>query len=169
MIAGVKLVDLVVHFDDRGDLFEVVHDFELPIEQIPISGGSGSIMRAKFAQAYIVHNRMPYVVRAFHKHERLWDYFCIVHGSAVFCLVDDREEPKEPKVKPECFVLTSRKPQLLVVPPGVYHGWMSLEPDTILLSIGSELYDREHPDEVRVPPDAFNELFGRNPWEIWYR
>ena len=164
MIEGVRLVDLVVHSDDRGDLFEVIHDYELHKDVY-----EGYVEAPRFGLVYCVHNRMPYVVRAFYKHERLWDYFCIVHGSAVFCLVNDREEPKELRVKPERFVLTSRKPQLLVVPPGVFHGWMSLEPDTILLSIGSELYDKEDPDEVRVPFDTFNELFGRNPWEIWYR
>ena len=175
MIEGVKLVDLVVHSDDRGDLFEVLHNYELPklIEGCTLKMLNVGEIPAepvyRFGQVYIVHNRMPYVVRAFHKHEKLWDYFSIIQGSAVFCLVDDQSKISEASLWYERLVLTSRKPKLLVVPPGVYHGWMSLEPDTILLSIGSELYDRENPDEVRVPFDTFNGLFGRNPWEIWYR
>jgi len=52
------------------------------------------------------------------------------------------------------FVVSSRNPSLLVVPPGVYHGWMSLEDDTQLISTASEVYNRESPDEVRVPPDS---------------
>ena len=158
MIQGVKLIDLAVQQDDRGDLFEICHDYDL----------------VKFGQVYIVHNRMPYIVRAFHKHKELWDYFCIVHGSAAFCLVDDRaqREGKTPAEEdiPQLIqrvVLTARKPRLLVVPPEVYHGWMSLTPDTILASIGSELYNKQAPDEERVPPSTFDQLFGRNPWEIW--
>jgi hypothetical protein len=47
---------------------------------------------------------------------------------------------------------------LLVVPPGTYHGWISLEPDT--------KYNRERPDEYRVPPNNFDASGDGNPWEI---
>jgi len=63
-------------------------------------------------------------------------------------------------------VASERSPSLIVVPPGVYHGWMSLEPDTILVSAASHVYNKESPDEVRVPPGHFNELIGADPWII---
>ena len=37
------------------------------------------------------------------------------------------------------------------MPPGIYHGWMSLEPDTLLLSTASHVYNRDKPDEERIP------------------
>jgi dTDP-4-dehydrorhamnose 3,5-epimerase len=52
-------------------------------------------------------------------------------------------------------VTGQRNPMLLVIPPGVYHGWMALEDDTQLVSTASEVYNRQNPDEERVPPDAF--------------
>jgi dTDP-4-dehydrorhamnose 3,5-epimerase-like enzyme len=55
---------------------------------------------------------------------------------------------------------------MIVVPPGVYHGWMSLEDDTIMLSVASHVYDREHPDEERVSPHAFDDLFGKDVWQV---
>ena len=50
---------------------------------------------------------------------------------------------------------------MIVVPPGVYHGWMSLEDDTQLVSTASEVYNREKPDEVRIPPNSFG-TFGKS-------
>ncbi len=52
------------------------------------------------------------------------------------------------------------------MPPGIYHGWMSLAPDTMLLSTASHMYNREKPDEERVPPDTFDRLIGADPWKI---
>jgi hypothetical protein len=36
---------------------------------------------------------------------------------------------------------------------------MSLEDETMVLSTGSEVYDSEKPDEVRVPPEVFGDVW----------
>ena len=56
-------------------------------------------------------------------------------------------------------VIGERNPVLVAAPPGVYHGWMSLEDDTQLIGIASHTYDREDPDDVRVPPDHFGDVW----------
>lgn len=137
--------DLVAYHDDRGRLYEVAHDYDL----------------VNFGQVYVVENPTPFVIRAYHRHSVLWDYFCVVHGRAIFCLVDGEDGKR--------LVLDASKPQLLTIPPRVWHGWMSLVPRTILLSIGSEIYSREKPDEERVPHDTFDDLFNGNPWRIMPR
>ena len=136
-IEGIKIMDLTLHSDDRGDLFEAIHDYDIE----------------KFGQVYFVQDRTRNTIRAFHKHSELWDYFSIVHGSAKFVFEKDG--------KMDTVVLTARSPKLIVVPPGVYHGWMSLEDDTLLVSIASHTYNRENPDEERISPDAFG-----NVWEM---
>jgi dTDP-4-dehydrorhamnose 3,5-epimerase len=146
MIEGVKLVGLVARVDDRGYLIEILRATDEHF--------------TKFGQVYLVGNMSRGVIRAFHKHEVLWDWFFISHGSAKFALRDDR--PDSPTYeKMETHVITQRNPSLLVVPPGVFHGWMSLEDDTQMISTASEVYNREKPDEVRVPPDSFG-----YKWEI---
>jgi dTDP-4-dehydrorhamnose 3,5-epimerase len=150
-IEGAYLVDFDVNVDARGLLYEVVHASDAFVPVI--------------RQVYHVHNPRPETIRAFHAHEELHDWFHIVHGSAIFGLVDDRAGSPTHR-KPLRLVLTARKPQLLVVPPGAYHGWMSLEPDTIMTSVASHEYDRERPDEHRVPADHFDELFGGSPWRV---
>lgn len=139
---GIEIKNLVAHYDDRGRLYEVAHNYDL----------------VDFAQVYVVENPAPFAIRAYHRHEKLWDYFCIVRGRAIFCLVDGEEGKR--------LVLDANNPQLLTIPPGVWHGWMSLVPGTILLSIGSDLYSQENPDEERVPHDTFDDLFNGSPWRI---
>ena len=56
-------------------------------------------------------------------------------------------------------VTGERNPALIVVPPGVYHGWMSLEDDTQMISVASHTCDRNNPDEVRISPDAFGDVW----------
>lgn len=150
-LSRVSLVNLDLYQDTRGALYEIIHGSDPYVNQIK--------------QVYTVIDPRPDTIRAFHVHEHLHDWFHIVQGSALFCLVDSRRESNtfEQGIK---VVLSARKPQLLIVPPGVYHGWMSLEANTVMVSVASEEYNREKPDEHRVPPDAFNGVFKGYPWQV---
>lgn len=141
----VRVTELAVNVDDRGELFEVLRRDALEF--------------VDFGQVYVVRSRQPGTVRAWHRHAVMWDHFCIVAGSALFQFVDD--EPGGTEVcAPYKIVATDRKPVVLHVPPGVWHGWMALEPNTLLLSIASQPYmghgrTLEKPDEERLPADSF--------------
>lgn len=153
-IDGVQLVELARHEDDRGFLYEMIHATDSFVH--------------KFGQVYVVCSPNRATVRAFHKHVVLWDYFCVVRGAGKFVLAlagdeelrraSDRGEECVPAAL-ESYVLTERKPALLVVPPGVWHGWMALEDNTLVVATGSEVYNRENPDEVRIPPDIFGDIW----------
>lgn len=143
-IQDVAFVPLKVNVDDRGYLMEIVHVTDSFL--------------TKFGQVYLVGNPARGTIRAYHKHDILWDYFFISHGSAKFILIDDRlGSPSYRHIN--IFILSERNPTVLVVPPGIFHGWLSLEDDTQMISIASEVYNREKPDEVRVPPDSFGDLW----------
>jgi dTDP-4-dehydrorhamnose 3,5-epimerase len=150
-IHDVQQIFLTVHEDDRGYLWEVVHHSDAFV--------------SRFGQVYMVGDRVAQVVRAYHKHAELHDWFCIVHGAAKFVLVDDRATSSSYR-KTDVLIGSGRTPSLIVVPPGIYHGWMSLEPDTLMCSVASHEYRRSNPDEVRVPPDHFDEILGGSPWRI---
>ena len=144
MIQGVEVVPLVVRADDRGYLIEILRATDPYF--------------TRFGQVYLVGNMARGTIRAFHKHAALWDWFFISHGSAKFVLKDDR--PDSPTYgEMMTVVVGERNPTLIVVPPGVYHGWMSLEDDTQLISTASEVYHRERPDETRIPPDSFGDVW----------
>jgi dTDP-4-dehydrorhamnose 3,5-epimerase len=144
VIKDVAVIDLVARIDDRGYLIEIIRATDPHF--------------TKFGQVYLVGDLTRGTIRAFHKHEELWDWFFISHGSAKFVLVDDR--PGSPSYKERnTFITGTRNPSLLVIPPGVYHGWMSLEDDTQMISTASDVYNREKPDEVRIPPDSFGDVW----------
>jgi len=143
-IRGVSFVPLVANVDDRGYLIEILRTVDPHF--------------TKFGQVYLVGNFGRGTIRAFHKHEILWDWFYISRGSAKVVLVDDRRDsPTHEQMN--VFVTSARNPSLIAVPPGVYHGWMSLEDDTHLISVASEVYNREKPDEVRISPDSFGDVW----------
>ena len=143
----VTVTELTTHIDDRGALYEVLRRDDPEF--------------VDFGQVYMVRSRGVGVVRAFHRHERLWDHFCIVSGAALFQFAED--VPSDLSGVPEAYRITAdaQKPVVLHVPPGVWHGWMALEPNTLLLSIGSEVYSAAKPDEERLPPDSFGAV-----WEV---
>ena len=154
MIEGVRLVPLDRHIDDRGYLYEVIHatDDFLP----------------RFGQTYVVCSPARGTIRGFHRHERLWDYLCVVHGTGKFVVARHADSDVQAAdaaglpVQPdqiETFVLSERQPSVLIVPPGHWHGWMALEDDTIVVGTGSEVYDRQNPDELRVSPDVFGDVW----------
>lgn len=147
-ITGAFLVDLDVRTDERGMLWEMIHATDEFVRTTMIR------------QVYVVTDPMPGTVRAYHRHIMLHDWFHICSGSAIFCLVDDDRNNMR-------LTLTARKPQLLVVPPTVYHGWCSLEPNTILVSAANQEYNALNPDEERIPADSFDDLFPNGePWEV---
>ena len=148
-IQDVRVIPLAVHTDDRGYLVEMIRN---------TGGGEPHAIAHQFGQVYLVGNAARGTVRAFHKHAELWDWFFISHGSAKFVLKDDRQD--SPTFGAMMTVVTGeRNPALIVVPPGVYHGWMSLEDDTQLISVASHVYNRERPDEMRIPPDSFGDVW----------
>ena len=149
MIDGVWVIPLVTHADDRGYLIEIARRADDPEKH-------GIVDR--FGQVYLVGNQTRGVIRAFHKHQKAWDWFTISHGTGKVVLVDDREDSSSSGER-MTLVIGERNPVLVAVPPGVYHGWMSLEDDTQLIGISSYAYDRRDPDEVRIPPDHFGDVW----------
>jgi len=149
VIQDVQVIDLVAHMDDRGYLIEIVRC---------TGGDEPHAVVHKFGQVYLVGDMVRGTIRAFHKHNELWDWFFISHGSAKFVLKDDRESSST-YGETMTVIVGERRPRLVVVPPGVYHGWMSLEDDTQMVSTASHTYNQEQPDEVRIPPDSFGDVW----------
>jgi dTDP-4-dehydrorhamnose 3,5-epimerase-like enzyme len=89
----------------------------------------------------------------------LIDWFFIANGSAKFAFRDDR--PDSPTYGEMSMVIGIKNPSLIVVPFGVFHGWMVLEDVTQLISTASEVYNRQNSDEIRVLPDSFGYV-----WEV---
>ena len=121
-IPGVEIVDVTAHADERGSFAEIARFKGLPVE---------------FAQAN--HSRSARnVLRGLHFHVRQWDLWYPVTGRLRVGLADLRDK----SVKPACMTLelTSEEPRALLIPPGVAHGYLALEPSDLVYLVTHE-YD----------------------------
>lgn len=138
MIEGVILKDLAVIPDDRGYLMEMWRSDDPDFEN--------------FGQTYmtVVY---PGVVKAWHLHHKQKDHFVCVAGMAKVALHDDREDSPT-RGETDTFVIGWQKQRLLIIPPGVYHGFTAVgDTPASIINIPTELYDRDNPDEHRRPWD----------------
>jgi len=136
MIEGVKIKQLTRHADERGFLMEMLRSDDEVFE--------------RFGQSYVALN-YPGVVRAWHYHRKQTDHFVVVRGMIKAVLYDNREgSPSKGQVQE--FFLGDHSPILLKIPPGVLHGYKTIgvEP-SLLVNFPTEVYNREDPDEFRLP------------------
>ena len=139
MIEGVKIKKLKVVPDERGWLMEILRcDDEI---------------FKKFGQVYLT-TAYPGVVKAWHLHKIQTDNFTCIHGTMKVVLYDAREDsPTHGEVNE--FFVGDKNPMLISVPPFVYHGFKAVGTETAyFLSVPTEQYNYETPDEYRLPPDT---------------
>lgn len=143
LIIGVKNNPVKSFIDDRGFLTQILPegDKEFQIKRIYTTGN--------FAKG---------VIRGFHKHKKEKKVFFVPSGAAKFVVVDDREESSTYK-EINTFILSPLSPSALTIPTGVYTGWMSLENGTIVMGVSSEPFDKEHPDDERLDPYAYGDVW----------
>jgi dTDP-4-dehydrorhamnose 3,5-epimerase len=93
-------------------------------------------------------------VSAWHVHEHTTDRLFVAAGHARVVLYDTRSESPSYRRLME-ILLTAHRPQLSVVPPGIWHGVENAgdEPATIV-NMPDRAYVYENPDHWRLPPDT---------------
>jgi len=103
--------------------------------------------------AYARGGNPPELIKAFHWHERQWDYWDIVAGNARVVLVDLREE--SPTVgRIQTLMLGENSPRMVAIPPFVAHGYQAVDlRDVVLTYYVTEPYDPDDPDEGRIAWD----------------
>lgn len=127
------------HVDDRGFLYQIYGNYKFP----PLK------------RIYIVGNFGRGVIRGFHKHETEWKCYFVVTGSAKFVAVSEDKNIST-------YTLSSKNPSILIVPPGYFHGWISLEENTILIGMSNKSLEESLKDDVRIDPFTF----GKEVWEV---
>lgn len=151
MINGVSTQKLRLIPDERGRLMEILRS-DWPVFK-------------KFGQVYMTTN-YPGVVKAWHYHTKQTDMVACVKGMVKLVLFDGREgSPTHREVNE--FFIGEHNPTLVVIPPGVYHGWKCIsESESVVVNCPDELFDYEHPDEHRAPYDDPNIPYD---WDIVFK
>ena len=136
MIDGVSTRKLRLIPDERGYLMEM---FRSDWEEYQ-----------KFGQVYVTAV-YPGVVKGWHYHKVQTDHFICVAGMAKVVLYDSREDsPTHGEVNE--FFIGSQNPALVVIPPGVMHGFKGISQEmALIVNVPTELYNYGEPDEYRTP------------------
>jgi dTDP-4-dehydrorhamnose 3,5-epimerase len=151
VIDGVSTQKLRLIPDERGRLMEILRS-DWPVFK-------------KFGQVYMTTN-YPGVVKAWHYHRKQTDMVACVKGMVKLVLFDGREGSPTHREVNEFFV-GEHNPTLVVIPPGVYHGWKCIsESESVVINCPDELFDYEHPDEHRAPYDDPNIPYD---WDIVFK
>lgn len=139
MIDGVKVRKLKAIGDYRGHLMELFRS-DWP-EFI------------KFGQLYITTCK-PNIAKAWHYHKIQTDTFLCFMRKVKVVLYDARKDSKTYGEIME-FIVGKDNPQLIQIPPYVYHGFMGIaETESVVFNVPTELYNYTKSDEYRVPFDS---------------
>ena len=151
-IDGVMIKTLLVHADQRGNFTEQLKRGDLDDEGRPFMGSQPFAQMSR-SLAFARGGNPPELIKAFHWHQKQWDYWDMVAGDARIVLVDLRSEsPTRGKV--QVVIAGEHSPKVVAIPPLVAHGYQALSlRDVVLCYYVTEPYDAAHPDEGRIPWD----------------
>ena len=139
MIEGVKVRPLKPIYDERGYLMEMLR--------------SDWPEFSKFGQVYVTV-AYPGVVKGWHYHKVQTDNFIVVKGTAKVVCYDNRPGSRT-KGEVDEFFPGERNPLLIQIPPPVVHGFKAIGGEAAyLVSVPTELYRYEGPDEYRIPANS---------------
>jgi dTDP-4-dehydrorhamnose 3,5-epimerase len=139
-----KLIEGGLAVDDRGELM-FVNDFDMK-----------SVRRF-----YTVTNHTSGFVRAWHAHKLESKYISIINGSAIIAAVkvDNWDTPSK-ELNIDKFIVSSKKPSVLLIPGGYAHGYKTLTEGTNLIFFSTATLEESKNDDFRY--DAYY----WNPWEV---
>ncbi|MGA2973237.1 MAG: dTDP-4-dehydrorhamnose 3,5-epimerase family protein [Candidatus Bathyarchaeia archaeon] len=136
--ANPKEIEISCHADDRGFLYQFYKGYNFP----------------EVKRIYLVGNNSKNIIRGFHKHLREWKAYFVARGTVKFVLVDEQKAITN-------YILSDRKPSVLVVPPKYSHGWVSLTEETLVIGLSNETLEGSMEDDFREDPF----LYGKEVWE----
>jgi dTDP-4-dehydrorhamnose 3,5-epimerase len=126
--------------DDRGTV-TFVNDFDF----------------SRVKRFYQVENHALNFVRAWHAHKHEGKYIYVAKGTALVGAVNlETEEVSK-------FVISSKAPKVLWVPPNYANGFMNLEEDTIVQFFSTSTLAESQNDDIRFPWDKWN------IWKVEYK
>lgn len=138
MINGIKIKKLNIFTDDRGFIAEIIKDGEETFFEVK---------QTTYTETY------PGVIKAFHWHKNQTDAWFVASGMAQVVLYDLRESSPTFK-ETNIFYLGEQNRSMLLIPPGVAHGYRVLGNEPVKLFYHTDkIYDPKNPDEERIAFD----------------
>ena len=142
LIEGVVVAEQKGNIDDRQTLIVYLRDSD------PYFAG--------FSQSYVAVCERD-VVKAWHYHLKQTDMWFVPQGKIKVGLFDAREDSTTTGVVNEV-IMGGGRSVTLIIPPGVFHGYITLSDQSVLINTTNQSYDpsdeyRISWDDVRIPFD----------------
>jgi dTDP-4-dehydrorhamnose 3,5-epimerase len=99
---------------------------------------------------YHVTNHRRGFIRAWHGHKKEGKYVYVSSGTALIGVVDMKTEEISK------FIVSSKSPKILWIPPGNYNGFKSLEENTSILFFSTTTLEESLGDDIRKDYDEWN-------------
>ncbi len=104
----------------------------------------------KVKRFYQVENHSKGFIRAWHGHKKEGKYVYVSSGTALIGVVDMETENVQK------FVLSSKTPKILYIPPNNFNGFKSLEENTTILFFSTTTLEESLGDDIRESHDKWN-------------
>ena len=99
---------------------------------------------------YQIENHRSGFIRAWHGHKKEGKYVYVSSGTALIGVVDmETEEISK-------YILSSKQPKVLFIPPNYYNGFKNLEENTSIIFFSTSTLDESLGDDIRMPHDKWN-------------
>jgi len=134
-LAGVRYGQHRLLADGRGSFAEVWRDSALGT----ISEQDAGLPNARFVQANLSRSARG-VLRGLHYHRRQLDFWTVLEGRALVALADVRPVLADPGARALVEMRELEAMENVVIPSGVAHGFLALEPLALLYLVTNE-YD----------------------------
>ena len=99
---------------------------------------------------YHVTNHRRGFIRAWHGHKKEGKYVYVSSGTALIGVVDMKTDEISK------FIVSSKSPKILWIPPGNYNGFKSLEENTSILFFSTTTLEESLGDDIRKDYDEWN-------------
>ncbi|MEG2790448.1 MAG: dTDP-4-dehydrorhamnose 3,5-epimerase family protein [Odoribacter sp.] len=132
-MSEIKFIQGGISVDDRGAISHV-----------------NDLNMSEIERFYIIHQKNPSIIRAWHAHQAEKKWFYVVKGSftGAFVKVDCWENPS-PDLKAEIYQLTAEDSRVLYVPEGYANGFKANESDSMLLVYSNKILSEALSDSWR--------------------
>jgi dTDP-4-dehydrorhamnose 3,5-epimerase len=135
-LPGVRFGSIVRHADERGSFREIWRASAFPALTPAETGRAGGV-EPRFVQANLSSSAVG-VLRGIHYHRRQLDYWTVLSGRAVIALVDVRPLVDGSAERPTVEMRELEVDDTVVIPAGVAHGFLALEPLELLYLVTNE-------------------------------
>jgi dTDP-4-dehydrorhamnose 3,5-epimerase len=135
-LAGVRYGTVIRHGDSRGSFRELWRASDFPALTAEETGAPDS-SEPRFVQANVSTSAAG-VLRGLHYHRRQLDYWVVVSGRALVALVDVRPVLDDRAAGAIVETRELAADDWVVIPAGVAHGFLALEPLELLYLVTNE-------------------------------